>query len=115
MPTVTSQIVKRMTAIQKDRKETLGEMAGLSRQAGKRHDAIVDKLNGIPDDHPGRPALEEVRDGLRAATEFCRSTIEQQTGAPPQEPVYHGSRNEAGKFAQTNSSGHMMRRMQGKP
>lgn len=114
MPTVTSQIVKRMTALQKDQNATLGEMATLSRQAGKRHDIVVDKLNQIGEDHPGRPALEEIRDGLRATSEFCRSTIEQQTGAPPQIPNYHGSRDEGGKFTKTDSPGHMMRRMQGK-
>ena len=114
MPTATSKIIQRMATVKKAQKATLEEMAALSRQADKRHDAIVGKLNGLEDDHPARRKLEEVRDGLRAASEFCRATIEQQTGHPPKGPKYHDSRDESGKFTQTDSPGHMMRRMQGK-
>lgn len=115
MPSATSKIAQRMAAVKQAQKTTLADMAALARKAGKKHDAIIGKLNGLGDDHPARPALEEARDGLRAASDFCRSTIEQQTGQAPQDPNYHGSRDEGGKFTRTDSPGHMMRRMQGKP
>lgn len=114
MATMTEKIARRLAAIKKDQNATLREMAEISRKAERKHDTIVDRLSSLPEDHPARPALEETRDGLRSAADFCRGTILQQTGQEPRPQEYHDSRDEGGKFTRTDSPGYQMRRMMGR-
>lgn len=111
--TVTEKLAQNMDAARRGMEDATTGLKRIARQADSRHDQAVAALR-LEKDEGRRGALEEVRAGLAATGDYCRSLIEAHTGEAPAESNIHDARDETGKFTPEGSVGHLFRKMTGR-
>ena len=111
MKTVTGQLAKRMADCKKEQNRLLREMRTLSSVARKRHDQVVTKMQGIPDDSREWHEHNAVRNGLLSTKQYLDSFVENETGQKPPEPPSHDVRGLDHRFVKKNSLSHKLKRL----
>jgi len=118
--TVTEKLHSRRQAVEAEQAATLKDLHETGKESARKYNKAVAMIQSLDKKLSKNPydekimasitKLEEMAAGLKATVEFCNSTVEAQTGAPPKETKLHDARDHKGLYTKKNSFGHMLRK-----